>query len=78
MPDPNLININPTRRVLDNGLIVNTQNIPSRVVWNGLKVNTGAINEEEGQEGIAHCIEHCIESSSTKLSTKETREIDGD
>ncbi len=61
---------------LDNGLTVALQETPSQTVAGALRVNHGALNEEKGEEGIAHFLEHAIVTGgSKKYSPQQTDEI---
>jgi len=45
---------------LDNGLFVALQKTPTQTIFARLRVNSGALNEEPGQEGLAHLLEHVL------------------
>lgn len=60
---------------LDNGLQVAIQNTPTKTVSGRLDVWHGALNEIEGEEGIAHFLEHSLMRGSKKYSSKESNKI---
>ncbi len=63
---------------LDNGLFVALQETPTQTVSGGLRVWHGALNEEKGEEGIAHFLEHILMTSgSQKYDPKRADEIRG-
>ena len=63
---------------LDNGLLVALQETPTQTVSGRLRVWHGALNEDPGQEGIAHFLEHTlITGGSHRYDPEESDEIRG-
>ena len=63
---------------LDNGLHVMLQNTPTQTISGRLRVNFGALNEQPGEEGLAHFLEHTLMTGgSTKYSPEETDRVRG-
>ncbi|MEK6915257.1 MAG: pitrilysin family protein [Nanoarchaeota archaeon] len=63
---------------LDNGLSVALQETPTQTVSGRLRVWHGALNEREGEEGIAHFLEHTLlMGGSEKHTPEEADEIRG-
>lgn len=54
------INGNYREFKLDNGLFVALQETPTQTIAARLRINCGALNEEKGQEGLAHFLEHVL------------------
>jgi|GEM_PF-1474320 len=54
------INGNYREFKLDNGLLVALQETPTQTVSGRLRVWHGALNEKQGEEGIAHFLEHTL------------------
>src|SRR5438094_8002141 len=67
------------KEVLDNGVRVVTERIPSvRSVSIGVWVNVGSRDEEPGEEGFSHFIEHMVFKGTRRRSAEAiSREIDG-
>ncbi|MBU0470880.1 MAG: insulinase family protein [Nanoarchaeota archaeon] len=75
-----MVNINKNYREfrLDNGLFVALQETPTQTVSGRLRVWHGALNEQKGEEGLAHFLEHTLMSGgSQKYDPKRTDEIRG-
>ncbi|MBT5021307.1 insulinase family protein [Candidatus Woesearchaeota archaeon] len=51
---------------LDNGLLVALQNTPTKTIAGRLRVWHGALNEESGEEGMAHFLEHLLMTGGSK------------
>jgi len=63
---------------LDNGLHVMLQNTPTKTISGRLSVNFGALNEQVGEEGLAHFLEHTLMTGgSSKYSPEETDRVRG-
>src|SRR3989344_2469051 len=63
---------------LDNGLFVALQETPTQTVSGRLRVWHGALNEEKGEEGVAHFLEHTImNGGSQKYDPERADEIRG-
>jgi zinc protease len=63
---------------LDNGLFVALQETPTQTVSGRLRVWHGALNEEKGEEGIAHFLEHTLMTGgSQKYDPERADEIRG-
>ena len=63
---------------LDNGLFVALQNTPTQTVSGRLRVWHGSLNEQKGEEGIAHFLEHSlILGGSQKYTPEKSKEIRG-
>ena len=61
---------------LDNGLFVALQKTPTKTVSGALRVWHGALNEQPGEEGIAHFLEHTIMTGgSQKYSQKKADQV---
>ncbi len=72
------INGNYREFKLDNGLHVMLQNTPTQTISGRLRVNFGALNEQSGEEGLAHFLEHTlITGGSTNYSPEETDRVRG-
>lgn len=66
------------KEILDNGLRVVTERIPSvRSVSIGIWVNVGSRDEQRGEEGLSHFIEHMVFKGTRRRSAEAiSREID--
>ncbi len=66
------------KEILDNGLRVVTEKIPSvRSVSIGIWVNVGSRDEQQGEEGLSHFIEHMVFKGTRRRSAEAiSREID--
>ena len=63
---------------LDNGLFVALRETPTQTVSGRLRVWHGALNEEKGEEGIAHFLEHTLMTGgSQKYDPERADEIRG-
>ena len=63
---------------LDNGLSVALQETPTQTVSGRLRVWHGALNEQKGEEGLAHFLEHTlISAGSQKYNPERAAEIKG-
>lgn len=72
------INENYREFRLDNGLFVALQETPTRTVSGRLRVWHGALNEKQGEEGIAHFLEHTLMTGgSQKYDPERADEIRG-
>jgi len=72
------INGNYREFKLDNGLFVALQETPTQTVSGRLSVWHGALNEEKGEEGIAHFLEHTLMTGgSQKYDPERADEIRG-
>lgn len=72
------INRNYRELRLDNGLFVALQETPTQTVSGRLRVWHGALNEVQGEEGIAHFLEHSLMAGgSRKYDSEKTDEIRG-
>jgi len=61
---------------LDNGLVVALLETPTQTISGRLRVNHGALQEEEGEEGLAHLLEHGLMTGGTeKYDPEKTDEI---
>ncbi len=73
-----IINGNYREFRLDNGLFVALQETPTQTVSGWLNVWHGALNEREGEEGIAHFLEHVLMAGgSQKYAPEKAQEIRG-
>ena len=63
---------------LNNGLHVMLQNTSTQTISGKLRVNFGALNEQPGEEGLAHFLEHTLMTGgSTKYSPEESDRVRG-
>ena len=73
-----MTNINENYREfkLDNGLLVALQETPTKTVSGRLRVWHGALNEDKGEDGIAHLLEHNLAmGESQKYDLKKSSQI---
>jgi len=71
-----IINGNYREFKLDNGLHVALQETPTQTICGRLRINSGALNEEPGQEGLAHFLEHVlVNGGSRKFDISKIRGI---
>ena len=72
------INGNYREFKLDNGLLVALQDTPTQTVSGRLRVWHGSLNEQPGEEGIAHFLEHTLLSGgSSKYTPEQSNKIMG-
>lgn len=62
----------PQMTVLENGLTVVTQHLPSRQVYANLKVGVGSRHETEQESGMSHFLEHMLASDTERMTAEET------
>ena len=66
-----ILNNNYREFKLDNGLVVALQETPTSTVSGRLRVWNGALNEEQGEEGLAHFLEHTLMTGGSQKYTPE-------
>lgn len=59
------------KTVLDNGIRIITEKVPSRTVSVGLWVNVGSRDEEESNNGCAHFVEHMLFKGTPKRTAQQ-------
>ncbi len=62
-----------------NGFRLVWQKTPTNTIFGNLRINHGALHENEGEEGIAHFLEHMlVEGGTEKYTPEEQARIKGD
>lgn len=65
------------KTVLDNGIRIITEKVPSRIVSVGLWLDVGARDEEPGNNGCSHFAEHMLFKGTTRRSARQiAQELD--
>lgn len=65
------------KTVLDNGIRIITEKIPSRTVSVGLWLDVGSRDEEPGNNGCSHFVEHMLFKGTTRRSARQiAQELD--
>ncbi|MBW6451506.1 MAG: insulinase family protein [DPANN group archaeon] len=69
------LQFNYKQYTLNNGLTVSLQNTDTQTIFVKVRVNSGAINEKLGEDGLAHFLEHVVMGGSKNYSLSEFEKL---